>query len=297
MAISESQLETWAHQGSVTQSANTYATIRRALESNDATYTSRDFAVFLQGSYGNDTNIYAESDVDVVICLDATFYYSLDDLTPSERAAFEAAYSGGATYTHAQFKAHVLNALQDCFPGAITPGNKAIKITDGSNRRNADVVAAAQFRRYRRFVTPSNATYDTGLCLFDAAGNRIVNYPRQYSENCTAKHQGTNGWFKPTVRILKNIRGALVDEGVVNKKIAPSYFLEGLLYNVPNEHFGGSYENTMVASINWILGADRSQFVCPNDQYYLLRDSAETWLPANCDRFLNALVQYWKDWS
>lgn len=73
VAIPEAQLDTWSHQGSVTQSSQTFATIRRALESNDATYGSRDFAVFLQGSYGNDTNIYAESDVDVVIRLNSTF--------------------------------------------------------------------------------------------------------------------------------------------------------------------------------------------------------------------------------
>jgi hypothetical protein len=55
MAIPESQLETWSHQGSVSQSAGTYATIKNALESADAKYTNRDFEVFLQGSYGNAT--------------------------------------------------------------------------------------------------------------------------------------------------------------------------------------------------------------------------------------------------
>lgn len=297
MAIPETQLETWSNQGSVIQSANTYGTIRRALESSDATYTSRDFEIFLQGSYGNDTNIYAESDVDVVIRLDANFYYSLDDLTPAERAAFEAAHSAPAGYTNAQFKAHVLQALRTGFPGAVTPGNKAIKIAAAGSRRSADVVAATQFRRYRRFVSPSNATYDAGLCLFDTGGNRIVNYPRQHSENCTAKHQATNGWFKPTVRILKNVRGAMAGEGLIAQGIAPSYFLEGLLYNVPNEHFGISYQDTMVAAINWIWSADRTQFVCANEQYYLLRDAAETWPPANCEQFLNALVPYWRDWA
>lgn len=297
MAIPESQLETWSHQGSVTQSASTYATIRRALESDSATYTSRDFVVFLQGSYGNDTNTYAESDVDVVIRLDATFYYSLDDLTQAERSAFESAHSGAATYTYAQFKAHVLQALRNSFPGAVTTANKAIKVAASGNRRSADVVVAAQFRRYRRFLSPSDATYDEGICLFTASGDRVVNYPRQHSENCTAKHQATNGWFKPTVRILKNIRGAMVGAGLIGQGIAPSYFLEGLLYNVPNQHFGGSYEDTMVASINWIRGADRSQFVCANEQYYLLRDVAETWPPANCESFLAALAQFWRDWS
>ncbi len=99
------------------------------------------------------------------------------------------------------------------------------------------------------------------------------------------------------VRILKNLRGKLVDDGVINEGIAPSYFFEGLLYNIPNKRFGGSYEDTMVAGLNWILQADRSKFVCANEQYYLLRNAAVTWPAANCDRFLDALTQLWKDWS
>jgi hypothetical protein len=67
MPIPESQLETWSHQGSVTQSKDTYAPVRSALLDSKAVYKDKQFDVFLQGSYGNDTNIYAESDVDTVI--------------------------------------------------------------------------------------------------------------------------------------------------------------------------------------------------------------------------------------
>jgi len=297
MAIPETQLDTWSHQGAVTQSKDTYATVKRALESERASYTCRDFEVFLQGSYGNDTNVYAESDVDVVIRLDATFYYCLDDLNPVEQAAFQRAHPGGATYTHAQFKAHVVAALETAFPRAVTPGNKAVKIAAAGNRRNADVVAAAQYRRYYTFPSASGATYAEGICFFLTDGTQIVNYPRQHSANCTAKHQATNEWFKPTVRILKNIRRAMVDAGLIDKTIAPSYFLEGMLYNVPNEKFGGSYVDTIVSCINWIMQTDRSKFVCANEQFVLFGNWPETWPSGNYDQFMNAFVGYWKDWS
>ena len=57
MAIPESQLETWAHQGSVSQSSTTYNTIKNVLEADDTPYAGKSYSVFLQGSYGNDTNI------------------------------------------------------------------------------------------------------------------------------------------------------------------------------------------------------------------------------------------------
>jgi hypothetical protein len=73
MAIPESQLETWSHQGAIATSRNTYASIKGALEAWNTTYADKDFEIFLQGSYGNDTNIYADSDVDIVIMLKSVF--------------------------------------------------------------------------------------------------------------------------------------------------------------------------------------------------------------------------------
>ena len=70
MAIPASQLETWSHQGSITQSSTTYNTVKSVLETSDTPYTTKSYSVFLQGSYGNHTNIFAESDVDIVIKLD-----------------------------------------------------------------------------------------------------------------------------------------------------------------------------------------------------------------------------------
>jgi hypothetical protein len=80
MPIPESHLDVWSHQGSVVQSRDTYHTLRTALCAANAPYAGKSYEVFLQGSYGNDTNIYAESDVDTVIRLDAIFGYDLSGL-------------------------------------------------------------------------------------------------------------------------------------------------------------------------------------------------------------------------
>src|SRR5437867_2279430 len=111
MAIPESQLETWSHQGSVQQSSDTYQTVRRALLADDSGYADKLLDVFLQGSYGNDTNIYAESDVDVVIRLDSTFRYYIEQLTETEQQAYRA-YVTPATYNFDTFKSAVVAQLQ-----------------------------------------------------------------------------------------------------------------------------------------------------------------------------------------
>lgn len=296
MAIPESQLDTWSHQGSISQSSATYATVKRALEAADTKYASKSYEVFLQGSYGNSTNIYAESDVDVTIRLDAIYYYDTTAFTPQEFAAFNAALIP-ATYPYADFKGHVVAALQKSFGAAdVRLGTKAIKINANGSRRSADVVVATEFRRYYSGLL--GPQFETGICFFNSSGDRIVNYPKQHSANCTAKHQATNLWFKPMVRILKNMRSKLVDDGAIADDSAPSYFLEGLLFNVPDDKFGKSYGDTFVAAVNWIYQANRTAFVCANKQHYLLRDSVATcWPCANCDVFLEAVVKLWNDWA
>ena len=298
MPIPESQLDTWSHQGSITQSSKTYATIKGALEVAGTPYVDKDYKVFLQGSYGNATNIYAESDVDVVVVLNDCFQSDLTMLSDGEKEAYRNAYSD-ATYTHVHFKRDVLKVLTDKFGTDVNPGDKAIVIAANGGRRNADVIAAVQFRCYYKFNGTRDQSYDEGICFYSKKGGRIANYPRQHSVNLTSQHQASSKRLKPMVRILKNLRGKLVDDNLIKKDIAPSYYLEGLLYNVPSANFSNTYQSSFVSAINWIQeNADKSKLVCANEQYYLLRKNSHTcWDPANCEKFLAAAIKLWNEWK
>src|SRR5665213_2350941 len=201
MAIPEAQLDTWSKPGSQTQSKDTYATIKGALEASDAPYSSRSCTSFLQGSYGNDTNVYADSDVDVVMKVGSSYYYDLSRLSMTEQATFNSAL-GGATYSFQEFRRDVIAQLKKKFdPNVDTSGKKAVMVKANGSRRDTDVVVCANFRRYYKFVSTANGSYAEGICFFTPDGTRVENFPRQHSANCTTKHQGTNQWFKPTVRI------------------------------------------------------------------------------------------------
>lgn len=297
MAIPESQLKTWSHQGSITQSSNTYNSIKGVLEGSTTPYAGKNFKVFLQGSYGNDTNIYAESDVDIVIRLDDCFYSDLDDLSEEEKVAYKQAFID-VPYTLATFKQDVLDVLRAQYGAAVHTGTKAIVIDASSSRRKSDVIVSCQYRRYSRFRSVSDSTYVEGICFFNSAGERIANYPRQHSANLTAKHQESSNWLKPMVRVLKNMRGWLVADGDIEAGTAPSYYLEGLLYNVPTAKFTNSFQDCVVNVLNWYLKeAQKNNLVCANEQHYLLRGGSHPcWSPANCDAFVNAAVKLWNEW-
>ncbi len=297
MSIPESQLVIWSHQGSITQSSSTYNSIKNVLEASTTPYINKNFKVFLQGSYGNDTNIYAESDVNIVIRLDDCFFSDLELLSEEEKAAHKQTFSDAA-YTHMDFKNDVLSVLTSQYGSAVKAGNKAIAIDASDSRRKADVIVATQFRRYFKFRSPSDSEYVEGICFFNATGERIANYPKQHSSNLTTKHQASSKWLKPMARVFKNMRSRLVEDGLIKASIAPSYYIEGLLYNVPNDKFTSSYQECVVNTLNWYQqDAKKVDLVCANEQYYLLRDSSHTcWSQANCDAFVKAAVKLWNEW-
>lgn len=297
MPIPESQLDTWSHQGSITQSSNTYNSIKNVLEDSATAYAGKTFKVFLQGSYGNDTNVYAESDVDIVIRLDDCFQSDLSELTEDEKSAYRSAFRD-ATYTYVDFKRDVSSVLTKQYGAAVTAGDKAIAIAASGSRRKADVIVAVEFRRYFKFHSSDDSKYVEGICFWNSNNERIANYPKQHSANLTTKHQNTSKWFKPMARVFKNMRSRMVDEGLIESGMAPSYYIEGLLYNVPNERFSSNFQTCMVNILNWYSeDASKTDLVCANEQYYLLRDGYHTsWNQEDCDAFISAAIELWNNW-
>lgn len=292
MAIAESQLEVWSHQGATATSAATYDAIRRVLLDPRAPFANRQFEVFLQGSYANDTNVFADSDVDVVACLTSTYYEDTSSLQPGDMTFHDADWTP-ASYSWDAFKAEVADWLALNFGGGVDPSGKAILVPGDGRRRDADVLACAEFRHYHSYAARFSQDFWSGICFWHAGG-RIVNYPKQHSANCTRKHQSERGWFKPTVRILKNMRNAMVRDGWLAEGVAPSYFLEGMLSNVPDNLFGLTYRGTVAAAIAWLAQADPSELLCANGIHYLVREGHSVcWSPPSFRAYLAATAHYW----
>jgi hypothetical protein len=133
------------------------------------------------------------------------------------------------------------------------------------------------------------------ICFFPAGGSMIENFPKLHSDNCTKKHQSTKSYFKPMVRIFKNMRNTMIGKGLLADGAAPSYFIEGMLYNVPDDKFGDTYQYTWIECFNHIVTADRDKLVTANYMHWLVRDnSSVSWPSSNFDTFTAALKKYWE---
>lgn len=282
MGIPESQLETWSHQGAVTTAKATADSIKNALSVYDNWPEGVNIDVYLQGSYKNDTNIRGDSDVDVVAQLNSTFYSNLSD---EQKRSLGLSIS---LFGWSEFRADVLNALKSYYSQSlIIEGNKSLKVKANNGRLPADVVVCAQYRRYK---SVNNYDYVEGMCFWSRNENRqIINYPKFHYDNGVSKHQNSSKWYKPSVRIFKNIRG------YISGDTTPSYFLECMLYNVSNTNFGTSYQDTFYNIVNWLNKTDLTNFVCQNEQLKLFGMTPEQWDIGQAKVFIKNLISLWNN--
>lgn len=296
MAIPEHQLETWSRQGSQAQSASTYQTIRSVLDDPNSPYYRWTYRIFLQGSYGNHTNIYADSDVDVVICLASVYYSDLSYLSEEEKEHYNANRSAGEI-DFDQFKAQVLAWLEKEFGAGVKAGKKAIFIPGNGNRRDADVLVCVRNKVFTSYPATGEPTFHEGVCFWTTDGEKIVNYPRHHIDNCTAKNAATSSRFKPSIRVLKNMRNAMREHGYIKDGRAPSYFLEGMLYNVPEQYFVESCQETFENYMHWLQTCQTGDLTCANGIHPLLREGRSIcWNVADFNAFRASAMRFYNRW-
>ncbi len=292
MAITETQLETWSQQGKTGQFTDTYNSIRNNLLDTSAPYPVKNINVHLQGSYGNNTNVWSDSDVDIVLCHNGAFYYDITGMSQAEQNAFKTAFSSNAMYGYTEFKRDSESFMTRLYNNTIM-GKKALGIPGTNNRRNADVLVCQEFRRYYSYQPGAHGCH-YGVAFY-VNGSRIENFPKQHADNCTMKHQATNENFKRMVRVFKNMRNSMIEKGLLAEKVAPSYFIEGMLYNVPNNKFTGSYQNMWVECFNWVVTADETKLTTASGLHWLVRDNSSVcWSSANFRTFTTVLKNYWE---
>jgi len=229
----EAQFREWAKPPGRTEEdrcSNALSAIQNAIKASDALCT-RDVSVFAQGSYRNNTNVRQDSDVDIgVMCAD-TIFIDLPENTTRETFGITP-----ATYDYEAFKNDVEVALADHFGrAAVKRGDKAFDVHETTYHVEADVAAFFEHRRYQ-----ADGTYLEGVGFqTDRERSRVVNWPEQHYANGCRKNTDTGMRFKSIVRVLKALSNEMAERDVQAGSV-PSFLIECLVWNVPNDRFQNS---------------------------------------------------------
>ncbi len=275
-----------------TKCENAERAIRNAIKAS-ATLKDRQIEVFTQGSYANRTNVRQESDVDICVLYTGSYF---PDYTGIPGLTREMLGHTAGTYQYATFKNDVEAALVAAFGRqSVTRGNKAFDVHANTYRVDADVVACFEHRRYFGNAQAPSIEYGTQL-LPDRGGN-IINWPRQNYKNGVTKNETTNRGFKGVVRIIKRLRNEMADKDIAAATPIPSYLIECLVWNVPND---GLTHTDWTADVRYALAhlwnSTRNDEQCKewgeiNELKYLFRNG-QPWTRQAVNDFLQAAWNY-----
>ena len=239
MPITESTLSRWSYHQSGTAFKQAHMPIREALEAYEG-MSQFKYEVFLQGSYKNDTNLGGDSDVDVVVRLASKLKPRVVALS-GERLQEDGSHRF-ALERWQSFRDHAMKAMRARFRKAVKSGRKTLKLPKGKIPADADLVVTVSYKEGIGFYLPDQRRW-------------VVSYPEQHHQRGLKKEKAANERFKRTIRMFKAARNQLVSRRALTKEDAPSYFIECLLYNVPNDLFAPKLAPTYVGILTWLKTA------------------------------------------
>lgn len=228
--------------------------IRDALR-NYEPLQGRPYSVYTKGSYANNTNVRLDYDVDIAVEYCGYFYCDLlFDLEGYGRSDIDLKDSDDP-YTRTEFKRDVRGALQQAFgASAVKAGDIAFRVREKKTTLPADVVPCWEYRRYDGLVN-GVPSYHEGSRVYPSSGGYKNNYPKLQLTEGTAKNKQTGYRYKRMVRALKRLQTKLVADGLLDKEL-PSYLIECLVYNIPDDGFNHStYRADMRAVLAGIFNA------------------------------------------
>lgn len=211
---------------------------------------SREIKLLVQGSYANNTNVKANSDVDVAVIQEDVFNTEYRAGVTDSNYGFS-----NSGYVSNQYKKDVYDDLVLYFgTGSIEWNNKCLSIEGNSYRTDSDAVPARRNRDYRNDYGNRSENYVGGIRIVPDRGEAIVNYPEQHIENGRDKNNSTNHYFKKNVRIIKKMRYLMKDNGINSAERISSFMLESLLWNIPDQKFitTQSYLDKFQGLVNYI---------------------------------------------
>jgi hypothetical protein len=265
--------------------------VRKAIMAHEA-LSAVDVTIFAQGSYRNRTNVRQDSDVDICVRLNSTFFAEYPPGATQEDFGNEDSSIGFADYKNA-----VQEALEDYFgQKAVRRGDKAFNIHENTYRIDADAVPTFEHRRYC-LNDDGTHYYLSGIEFKTDAGNRIIKWPNQHYDNGLEKHEATGRRFRKIIRILKRMRNEMQAEGIAQAENIASCLIESLVWNVPNEGFGhDTYEEDVRYVLAHVFNNTRKEELCSewgevSELKYLFRPS-QPWTREQAHDFISAAWDY-----
>lgn len=267
--------------------------VRKAIKAN-AALQNLDISVFAQGSYRSRTNVRLNSDVDICIRYNSTFFDEYPAGTSRENYG-----NIPGSMMFSDYKNLIQVALESYFGKAgVTRGNKAFDVHANSYRIDADVVPTFEHRWYsgQKNLNGSHH-FNSGVAFDPDSGIRVINWPQQNYDNGVTRNFATGRKYKRTVRVMKRLKDKMADDGISAAKAMPSFLVECLVWNADVGVFNSATYTAILRDVIADLwdrtrkDEDCCEWVEVNEFKYLFH-IRQPWSQQQANEFLQAAWDY-----
>ena len=187
-----------------------------------------------------------------------------------------------------EFRAEVKNALLNYYGNnevVESRSGKCIKVMGKVSRLNADVVPCVTYRKYTNY-----SHFVSGITFWTKHNVQIVNYPKIHLNNGSDKNSQCGENYKPTVRIFKNARNAVIAISHHTFLNACCTTFQTIVFLVPIAIYSTKCSNS---STKRKLTVTLQKFQCQNKQQYMFGNELHQVNLSSARDLIDELIELW----
>ena len=267
---------------------------------------AKNIDIYIHGSYANKTNIWFPSSLEICVELKRTPHWTPDiqstitpepktlpaDFTPQYRLYNDYYVTHELDFSPKAFRDLLFKALSQATGEKCTENAKAIIIPCfGKLKHVTEITPCFSFNYHE----PDDGGVFKGVLLYDESVRAdIITFPRLHAQNGETKDLRCNGNFKRCVRLFKTINAITAREYDLEPE--RGYFIECLLFNVPNQMYRAKNLSEMFLKvINYLSNCYTEDFICQNMIWHLFGTAAEFWTMPAAHAFIKLMRETYKN--
>lgn len=257
-------------------------------------FDPNDVSIYLQGCYACKTNTKFQSKIEIIVEVNKTREFDYNTMVPSSMQMRDDFFIDFEHYFNVKrFKQVLADEIKKILGIRIIIGATTILIPSfGSVQHSIDVFPCFKYK----YFTPEGGSIRSKLVYDEKLEEHFLMFTNLHTVNGNLKDTMTQGNFKRMVRFMKNLVAISVREDK-NIHFVRGYYVECLLYNVPNEMYlvtDGKLSSVFLKVINWLNFANLNDFICQNQMWSLWGNADGFWDQHSARQFINDVIEFYE---
>ncbi|MBO4726279.1 MAG: hypothetical protein J5598_01605, partial [Clostridia bacterium] len=257
-------------------------------------FDPKDVVIYLQGSYACKSNTQFQSKMEMIVEITKTREYDYDTMTRHDMKMRDNFFIDFEHYFDVKrFKDVLANEIARLIHVKLNIGTTTILVPAfGSLKHAIDIFPCFKYKYFR----PEGGSIRAKLVYDEHLEEHFLMFTNLHAVNGNLKDTMTQGNFKRIVRLVKNaVAISAREDGIIHT--VRGYYIECLLYNVPNEMYftgDGKLSSVFLKVINWLNFANLDDFVCENQIWSLWGNADGFWNQSSARQFVNDLIEFYE---